>query len=191
MNAAFESVQKRLLSVADYHRMGEAGIFSLDERIELIEGEIITVPPIGPAHAGLVAQLTQLLLAAVEDRAIVWAQNPVRLSDLSEPEPDLALLRPRRDFYRSAHPTPEDTLLAIEVSDSTLRYDRGIKVPLYARHGVPEVWLVDVAGERLLESREPADGGYASERVVDLATPLVPAALPSTRIDLSSLFADP
>ena len=188
MSASADILPRRLLSVSDYHRMGETGILAPDERVELIEGEIIAMPPIGPAHNGLVNRLIRLLDRAVGDRAIVQAQGPVRLSDLSEPEPDLALLRPRDDFYTTRIPRAHDTLLLIEVADATLNKDRTVKIPLYARHAVPEVWLVDVAGERVVAYREPGDGGYAREVEQHPPERLEPLSLEGVTIDLSSLF---
>src|SRR5262245_57646223 len=138
-------LEKRTFTVDEYHRMGAAGIFSEEERVELIEGEIITMSPIGTAHAACVNRLTALLIRKLGSRAIVSIQNPVRLNNRSEPQPDIVILKPRVDFYASATPTPKDVILAIEVSDTTVRYDRSIKVPLYARTKVPEVWIARLA----------------------------------------------
>jgi Uma2 family endonuclease len=142
-------IARHFFTVAEYERMGEAGIFKEGDRVELIAGEIVEMSPIGMRHASCVARLTQLLGQALQGRAIVWVQNPVRLDDFSEPQPDVAVLKPRADFYGQALPTPDDVLLLIEVSDTTLEYDRQIKVPLYARALVPEVWIVNLAGERI------------------------------------------
>ena len=187
---AFPEPSRRRIRATEYQRMGEAGIIAPEERVELIEGEIIAMPPIGCGHAGLVNHLNHLLLLTLGDRAVVQVHNPLRLSDFSESEPDLSLLRPRRDFYRRAPALPEDTLLAIEVSDSTLAYDRRVKVPLYARHGVPETWLVDVQGERLTRHLEPLGGSYAREIPIELSIPLELVALPDVSVDLSPLFGD-
>lgn len=127
------------IAVADYHRMGETGILGEDERVELIDGEIFEMPLIGSPHGGRINQLNRLLTKAVGESAIVSIQNPFVLDDRSEPEPDLALPRPRTDFYTASHPCASDVLLLIEVTDSSLQIDRDIKVPLYARHGIPEV----------------------------------------------------
>ena len=189
MNASADILPRRRLTVSDYHRMGEAGILAPDERVELIEGEIIAMPPIGPAHNGLVSRLIRLFDRAIGDRAIVQARGPVRLSDLSEPEPDLALLRPRDDFYMKRIPEAREALLLVEVADATLAKDRKVKVPLYARHGVPETWLVDVAGERVIAYREPGAGGDARELVQHPPEALEPVSLEGVTIDLSGLFA--
>ena len=137
------------LSVADYYRMGEAGVFAPDARVELIEGEVIDMAPIGSRHGSAVKRLVSLLTSTLGSRVILAVQDPLRLSDLSEPEPDLMLLKPRDDFYADAHPSAADVLLLIEVADTSARYDREIKLPLYARHGVPEVWIVDLEARLL------------------------------------------
>ncbi len=169
--------------------MGEAGILHEDDRVELIEGDIVDMTPIGSWHAGAVAHLGRLLDRAVGDCAIVWVQNPVILNNLSEPEPDLALLLPRRDFYKPAHPRPEDVLLIVEVADSSLRYDREVKVPLYARHGIPEVWLVDVESKALAVYRLPDGDSYREVYVPDSLAAVTPAMLSEVSLDLGSLFA--
>ena len=181
--------EKRRLSVAEYHLMAEAGVFAPDERVELIEGEIVNVPPVGPDHIGLVNDLNETLVAAAIGRAVVSVQNPVVLPDHSEPEPDVALLRPReKRYYRKAKPLPADVLLLIEVADSTLRYDTEVKVPLYASFGIPETWLIDVRGERLIRFVEPTDAGYGRSDVVADLRVLEPVTLPGLRVDLSTLF---
>ena len=150
MSTLMESWPRRhRISAEDYHRMAEIGVLAPDARVELIEGEIIDMAPIGKDHTSVVDQLTRLFVRAVGDDAIVRVQGSVRLSDFSEPEPDLVLLRPRADFYRGRYANGDDTLLVIEVSDSTLRYDRDFKVPFYARHRVPEVWIFDLQHEQL------------------------------------------
>lgn len=185
---AREIYQPHRYTVDEYYRMAESGILNEKSRVELIEGEVIDMPPIGSWHSGLTAKIQNLLSRAVGDKAIVWTQNPVRLSQFSEPEPDLTLLRPRPDFYTSAHPAPNDVFLIVEVSDSTLRYDRDIKTPLYAKHGIPEVWLVDVAGRELVIHRLPGKTGYAEIQQPAGREPLALVALPEVRVDLSELF---
>jgi Uma2 family endonuclease len=160
---ASERPAKRRITADEYERMGAAGIFHPDDHLELIEGEIVEMSPIGPRHAGAVAYLSKLLNRLFPD-LIVIVQSPVRLHDLSELEPDLALLRWRDDFYRSAHPTPADVLLIIEVADTTVETDRKVKIPLYARAGVPEVWLVNIPGERIEVYSGPAGKTYGRVR---------------------------
>lgn len=168
--------------------MGEAGLFGEDDRVELIEGEIIEMTPIGSRHAGTVKRLIRLLSQAVGARAIVAAQDPLPLGSRSEPQPDIALLRPRDDFYTTSHPGPADVLLLIEVAEAGLRYDREIKIPLYARHGIQAVWLVDLAGRELTAYAQPVGEGYLQQRVVtDLAAVELPG-LDSLTVDLAALF---
>ncbi len=158
--ASTDLVQKHRLSVTDYRRMGEAGILREDARVELIEGEIIDMSPIGSTHSGTLKRLIQLFHLAVGQSAVLSIQDPIVLGTHCEPQPDLALLRPRADVYTSSHPRPEDVLLLVEVCESSLRYDREIKLPLYARHGIPEVWLVDVDQQRLSLFRTPLGDVY-------------------------------
>ena len=183
-----ELFHRHRLAVHDYHRMGETGVFPPGCRVELIEGEVIDMVPIGSRHAAVVAKLTALFFQAVSGRVIVWAQNPIRLGDFSEPEPDIALVRPRDDFYALAHPRADDALLIIEVADSSLNYDRRIKIPLYARHGIPEVWLVDIEGRSLSVLRSPTAEGYEHENRLKVLGSLSPVALPEISVDLSRLF---
>ncbi len=145
-------------TVHDYHRMGEAGILHEDDRVELIEGELVEMTAIGTRHFSCVNRLNRLLVMNVGDEAIVSVQNPVRLNEYSEPQPDLAVIRPRD--YRESLPEPDDVLLLIEVSDTTLSYDRGVKLSLYARAGIREVWIVDLSGETIGRYTGPSADGY-------------------------------
>jgi Uma2 family endonuclease len=176
------------ITVDEYYRMAEVGLLSPDARVELIEGEIIDMPPIGSRHGGTVMQLVRLLSSAVRDLAHVSAQSAVRLSNSSEPQPDLALVKPRADFYKHAHPCAADTFLIIEVSETTLRYDRKIKVPLYARHGVPEVWIVDLRGRQIHFFRSPAGGEYTDVSSTSEPAVATPSALAGIQIDLSHVL---
>lgn len=178
------------LTVDNYFRMAEVGILGPDDRVELIDGEIIDMPPPGQLHAGTVNQLAHELFRAVNGRAILHTQNPVVLGRYSAPQPDIALLRPRVDYYKSALPRPADMLLAIEVADSSLSYDRGVKVALYGRHGVPELWVVDVRGKVLTRYQGPHSDGYMRVDEPDLAQPLVLGPPLDANVDLASLFAD-
>jgi Uma2 family endonuclease len=178
-------------SAAQYQRLGETGVLGPEVRTELIDGEILKMAPIGTRHASTVSMLARLCERAVGDRALVWVQNPLRLGDMSEPEPDLMLLKPRSDFYAHAHPAATDVLLLVEVADTTLRYDTEIKLPLYARHGVAEVWVLDLAGGVLQRHRQPAGGRYAHGELlaqpgaIDLPLP------PGGRLDVSGLLPAP
>lgn len=177
------------LSVADYYRMGEAGLFATEARVELIEGEVIDMPPIGSKHGAAVKRLISLLTAAVGTRAIVSAQDPLHLGDFSEPEPDLMLLAARADFYASAHPTAADVWLLIEVADSSARYDREIKLPLYARHGVREVWIVDLDARTLSFFRNPEGDGYKDISATAAPGVEVVGGLLGVTIDLAGLLS--
>jgi Uma2 family endonuclease len=176
------------LTVDEYYRMAEVGIFSPEARVELIEGEVIDMPPIGSPHAGTVIYLATRLTYAIGDRAIVSTQNPIFLDEHSEPQPDIALLRPRSDFYRNAHPTVADVLLVVEVADSTLAYDTQIKLPLYARHHIPEVWLVDLVNQRLSVHRSPLASGFQDVRSNVKLSAMTPLLLAGVTVDLSGLF---
>lgn len=156
--------QNHRFTVEDFYRMADAGILGADDRVELIDGEVVEMNPIGSRHAASVSRLNRLLLGLVADRAIVRVQDPVRLSDLSEPQPDLALLKFREDFYAKGHPTPDDVLLLIEVSDSSLAFDQGTKLSLYAISGIPEVWIIDLSRNVLTSYRTPEEGAYTQQR---------------------------
>jgi hypothetical protein len=169
-------------TVGEYHRMTQAGIFTEDDRVELIEGEVVHMAAIGSRHAACVDRLNRLFVRQAGDRAIVRVQNPVRLGDLSEPEPDLVLARARADFYAAAHPTAADVLLLVEVSDSSHRYDETVKVPLYARYGIPEVWIVDLETDAIQVHRLPAGEAFGSVVSAHPQQTLSPAALPDVRI---------
>ena len=188
MNASADLFRRHRHTVDEYGRMFEHGIIAPDARVELIEGEIVDMPPIGSTHGGIVNQLTRLLVMGVGDAAVVHVQNTMVLGDRSQPQPDVALLRPRDDFYKRANPVPEDVLLAIEVADSSLAYDREIKVPLYARHGVTETWLIDVQGRRIVACRDPGPDGYGSREELAGLGAVAPALLPQAVLDLSDLF---
>jgi Uma2 family endonuclease len=152
--------EKRFFNAAEYYRMAEAGVLSPDDRVELIEGEIVRMSPVGSRHAACVRRLDALLNREVGHVAQVGVQSPIRLSDFSEPQPDIALLNPRNDFYANAHPTPADVLLIIEVSETSVEYDRGIKLPLYARAEIPQVLIVNIPGDVIESYGEPLNGAY-------------------------------
>ncbi len=181
-------VTRRKFDVRDYYRLAEAGILHEDDRVELIEGEIIEMVPIGSGHSGAVNGLTYALVTAAGRRAVVTVQNPLRLSDHSEPVPDVLLLKPRADFYRGEHPTAADVLLLIEVAQSSLRYDRGVKLPLYARHGVPEVWILDLAGRAVEVHRDPKPEGYARAATLGPGETAEPALLPGLRLSVEEII---
>jgi len=169
---------KRLFSVRDFYQMAEAGIFDEDDRVELLAGEIIEMTPIGSRHAACVDRVAQLFFERAARRAIVRVQNPIRLGKHSEPQPDLVLLRPRPDFYAQGHPGPEDVLLLVEVAETSAEYDRTIKLPLYARSGIPEVWLVDLAAAAVEVHRRPTPEGYQEVQRVRRGERLAPHTFP-------------
>jgi Uma2 family endonuclease len=176
------------ITVGEYFRMGEAGVLDPDARCELVDGEIIDMAPIGPLHASKTNRLADLLTEAVRSRAIVSAQNPIVLGSLSAPHPDLALLRYRDDYYPQAHPGPADILLLVEVADTSLAHDRNTKLPLYARHQIPEVWIIDLPGRHLDVHREPDGARYTHQfRAADLSQMEI-AALSGLVLDLHSLL---
>ncbi len=147
-------------TVQQYYLMHEAGVFAVGDRYELINGEIREMSPIGIKHAVCVTRLTKNFERKLGDQTIIWTQNPIRLSNNSEPQPDLAILKWRDDFYASALPTPEDILLIIEVADSTIAYDRDVKALLYAANGIPEMWLFDVNQQSIEGYSQPSASGY-------------------------------
>ncbi len=186
------AIKRHRITVSDYLRMAEAGILRDDDRVELIEGEIVDMPPIGAAHAGTLIQLTRLFMQRAGTRALVSVQNPLRLGeDLGEdsmPQPDLVLLRPRPDCYRTGHPGPEDVLLVVEVCDSSSAYDREVEVPLYARHGVPEVWLADLTRGVVERCRHPGPDGYAAIETCQGRDRLAPERLPDVSLAVSEIM---
>ena len=171
-------LQKHYFNVHEYHRMAEVGLLSEDSRVELIEGEIIEMSPIGSTHGGTVNRSSKLLHRKLDDIAIVSVQNPVHIDDFSEPQPDLALLKPRKDFYSRSHPTPEDVLVVIEVADTSVHYDRNVKLPLYARAGIPEAWLMILRKEVVEVHSQPKNGKYQKvqrlKRGKSLTSPTIP-----------------
>ncbi|MBW4497300.1 MAG: Uma2 family endonuclease [Oscillatoria princeps RMCB-10] len=151
---------RRLFTVREYQQMVEAGIFTDEDRVELIKGEIVKMSPIGRRHAACVGRLNRLFTLRLAGEALVWPQNPVELDDYSQPQPDLTLLQPREDFYESGHPKPGDIFLIVEVADTTVEADRQVKIPLYASAGIPEVWLVDINEGCMEVHRHPSGEGY-------------------------------
>jgi len=168
--------------------MGEAGVFAPDARLELIEGEIIEMAPIGVPHASIVGSLTRLFVRQAGDAAFVWVQNPVIVGKRSMPQPDLAILKARTDDYSSRHPAVDDVLLAVEVSDSTLAFDLERKANLYARAGIREFWVVDVNARGVHVHREPAEQGYARVSVATREDIVQSMALPEIRTSPREIF---
>jgi Uma2 family endonuclease len=184
-----QSPSRHRLDVDAYYKMAEAGILTRAHRVELIDGEIIDLNAIGSPHAALTNRLVRCFARAAADGVtLVSVQNPLRLDAFNEPEPDLLLLRPRADDYRASHPSAADVLLLIEVADSSLAYDRGRKLALYAQFGVPEVWIVDLAGAAIEVCRQPKDGVYVSQERRTSGM-LAPGLVPGVAIDVAALLA--
>jgi len=178
----------RRFTVDEYHRMAEAGILGEGDRVELLDGEIVLMSPVGTRHASTVARLIERLRDLAGSRATVWAQLPIRLNRYSEPEPDLALLRRREDFYADRHPGPQDVLLVVEVADSSRRADREQKIPLYARAGIADVWLVDLPRDVIEVYRDPAAGTYRSVETVARVGMLTVLRLPDLALPAAELL---
>ncbi len=182
------SIQRHRITAEQYHSMGAAGIFEPDARVELIEGEVIDMAPIGSRHWSAVNRLTRLLVQAVGERAIVSVQSSIRLGTQSEPEPDLALLKPRDDFYAAALPTGNDALLVIEVADTTAAYDLKIKTRLYAKHGVPAYWVVDLDARLLRCFASPQGETYAEASATAAPGAMALPGLADCVVDLGDMF---
>lgn len=168
--------------------MGEAGIFREDDRVELIHGEIVQMTPIRSPHAGCVNRLNRLFTATLGELAVVTVQNPITLDPASEPQPDLALLRPRADFYAGGHPGPGDVWLVVEVADTSLAFDRTVKIPLYARAGIVEVWLVDLPGECVEVYRQPSEGRYTEVQRVPRGQQVTCQAFPDLSLSVDEIL---
>lgn len=182
------AVARRLFTVAEYYEMAHSGILSEEDRVELLAGEIVEMSPIGSHHAACVDRLNKILSQQIAELAILRVQNPLRLSPYSEPEPDLALLRPREDFYAEAHPEPEDVFLVIEVAETSIEMDREVKLPLYAEAGIPEVWIFDLKARSVEVYRNPVEMAYS---VIERYTPkqqLSPQAFPEVKVDLENIL---
>ena len=173
-------VARRAFTTDEFHRMAEAGILSEDDRVELIDGEIVQMSPIGSSHAACVDRLNALFTRRLGKRVIVRVQSPIVLGRHSEPQPDLAVLKPRADFYAEKHPGTSDVLLVIEVADRSGAYDRTTKLALYARAGIPETWLIDVPRAQMEVYRRPTLRGYRERQQVARGQHVSAAAFPRT-----------
>ena len=178
----------RRFTVDEYHRMGEAGIFHEDDRLELIRGRIVQMSPIGHRHTGCVKYLANTLMHLLGPRAVISVQDPVITDAEGEPQPDVAALMPRPEFYRDRHPAPADVLLLIEVADTSLTYDRGEKLPVYAEADVREVWLVNLPGEAVEVYREPHEGRYTDVRTARHGETIAPLAFPDVTLRVDEIL---
>ena len=179
---------KKLFTVDEYYRMADAGIFAPEDRVELIEGEIIKMSPIGLRHAAAVTRATDFFTFMFRGKAVVQIQSPVRLDVHNEPVPDVALLKYRTDYYVSRHRSPGDVLLLVEVSDTTLRYDLNVKLPIYAKCGIPEVWIEDLQGDVILAFREPSGKRYRTQRTFQRGEEISPIAFPDISLKIAELL---
>jgi Uma2 family endonuclease len=180
-------LERRPFTTAEYHRLIDAGILTEDDRVELFDGEIIKMAPIGPRLA-CVDRLTELFADKIIKLAIVRVQNPIELNEYSEPQPDIALVKRRADYYSQSHPTPDDVLVAIEVADTTLDSDRVVKIPSYARAGIPEAWLIDLFNDRIEIHSNPASGIYQEVRIVLRGHKIVSTAIPQFKLKADDIL---
>jgi Uma2 family endonuclease len=180
---------RRRFTVAEYYAMADAGILAENDRVELLDGDLIVMPPIGDWHAACVDRFTNTLPPRLQGRAIVRVQNPTRLNDYSEPQPDVMLLRWRDDFYQGGHPGPDDVLLLIEVSDTSVDYDRSAKLSAYARAGIPEVWIVTRQNRRIEAYTEPKASAYATVRHTGPGASIAPEAFPDVILEVDRVVA--
>jgi Uma2 family endonuclease len=190
MSAVIDLPRRHRVTVAEFLRMGAARVFGADARLELIDGEIVEMAPIGPPHAGTLNALNGAFATRAERRYIVAVQNPVALGERSLPQPDLALLRYREDAYSTSHPTPKDVLLLVEVADTTLEFDLGEKARLYARAGIYELWVADLERRAVHVCREPGEQGYGSVTRLTAPVLLRPLRLPDLELPAALLFPE-
>jgi len=181
--------ERTRISADRYQKMVATGVLTKYDRVELIEGDILNMPPIGSSHSAIVARLTKLFVLSAGDAAVVSPGGSIRLDDYSVPQPDLMLLKPREDFYSGQIPMPPDVLLLVEVSESSLAFDQGAKRALYGRHGVEEYWVVDIPGKRVHVYREPTADGYAAAFAGSLSDTVSPRGLPAVQLTIGTLFA--
>jgi len=179
---------RRLFSVDEYDRMVEVGILTEYDRVELIEGEILEMSPIGPRHSACTDRANMLLAPSLVGRAIVRIQGPVRLGDFTKPQPDVTLLSPRQDYYATISPIPKNALLLIEVAETSIRYDRGPKLALYAKYGVGEVWIEDLNTDTLLVFRDRRPKGYATELALTPGDSISALEFPDLILSVSDLL---
>lgn len=185
-----DAPRKRLFTRKEYHVMGKVGIFEHQERVELMEGEIISMSPVGSRHSSCILRMTEWFYESggLRGRAHIHSQNPVVVSDISEPEPDLMLLAYREDRYDFGKPRPQDILLLVEVADSSLSYDQNVKLPRYAEVGIPEVWIANLQDDRIESYTEPTPQGYRSTRIYNRSDTISPIAFPDFQINVTDII---
>lgn len=178
---------RRRFTADEFEHLAKVGILDEDDRVELLAGDIVEMTPISTDHAGCVNALTTIFTGRLGGRVVAAVQNPVRLDDFNEPQPDFCLLKPRDDLYRHSHPGPDDVLLLVEVAHTSQRYDRGIKAPLYARYGIRETWIVDVARLAVEVFRDPSPEGYRRHERRKLGETVAPEAFPEESIEVQGI----
>ncbi|MCS7287663.1 MAG: Uma2 family endonuclease [Roseiflexus sp.] len=188
MCAMTVEIVRRPFSVDEYQRMRETGILAEDDRVELIDGEVRIMSPVGPLHAAVVKRLNALLTKTVADHALISVQDPIRLDAFNEPQPDLAALRPRPDYYAQQHPAPQDVFFVIEVADTSREYDRREKLPRYAAAGIPEAWLIDAAQETIEQHLDPQNDQYTRRLRFVPGDRITSATLPIVTLDVAVIF---
>ena len=181
-------LEHKLFTRQDYHRMAEAGVFADDDKVELLNGNIITMSPIGSKHLATVNRFVRIFQKSLSDDYILSIQNPVGINDISEPEPDVAILNYKKDFYENGKPTPKDVPLIIEVSDTTLEKDLNIKLPLCSKVGIHESWIVDLNSFRISVFTEPSANGYLSTRHCYEGDKINVSSVPDLTIPVSDVF---
>jgi len=180
--------QCRKFSVGEYYAMADAGILRLDERVELLDGDVVAMTAVSSRHAACIDWFSRTLILALVEATIVRVQGPVRLDDDNEPEPDVVLLRRRDDYYATGHPGPDDVLLLIEVADSTLEFDRNVKLRLYAQAGIPEVWISNLRNRRVESYTDPTEDGYATVRYFEAGSSVTPLNFPDIALEVERII---
>ena len=188
MSMSAETIARKLFTVDEYHRMWDAGIFPEDKRFELIRGDILEMPGAKPPHSGRVNRLTHLFTSRLGDSIVLSVQNPSSIDDYSEPVPDVSLLKPRADFYMEAHPAPEDVLLLIEISHTTLRFDTKVRAPLYAEAGIREYWILNIPKNVLEVRSDPVGGQYTRHEVLKHGQTVTPRAFPEVSFRVEEIL---
>lgn len=188
MSALIAALPHRKFTVDEYHYFIEQGVFQPEERLELIEGELIEMSPIGKRHASCVDRLVEFFVEVSKRSFIVRSQNPIVLDDFSEPQPDVCLLHRREDFYRTTNATAKDVLLVVEVADTTVRYDREVKFPRYAANGIAEAWLIDLESDRVEIHSEPTAFGYSLIKILHRGQTAESTVLPEIKIPAAEVL---
>ena len=179
---------KRPFTTTEYYKLLESGVLTEDDRVELIDGEIITMSPIGPRHTASVKRLNTFLVRKTFGLALIGVQDPIHLNQYSAPQPDISMLKFRDDYYASGHPEPEDTMIAIEVADSSVEYDRQVKIPKYAEAGIPEAWLIDLVNDRIEIYALPNEGIYQEVRIVLRHQKIISRTLPQLKLKAEDIL---